>query len=61
MLGELRARQQKVNDLKAEQKQVQADLAEIQEELDAAEHELREFVERESRRGHPNSEPLDAA
>lgn len=61
MLGELRARQQKVDELKQEFEQVQADLVEIQEELDAAEHELAQFVERESRRGHRASEPLDAA
>lgn len=61
MLRELNRRQQKVNDLRAEQKQVQSDLEEIDAELDAAEHELRTFVERESRRGHPITEPLDAA
>ncbi|MDO3055616.1 Uncharacterised protein [Mycobacteroides abscessus subsp. massiliense] len=61
MLGELNRRQQAVDELRAEQKQVQADLEEIDAELDAAEHELRTFVERESRRGHANSEPLDAA
>lgn len=61
MVEELRRRRQKVQELKDEQVQVQADLVEIQDELDAAEHELAQFVERESRRGHRASEPLDAA
>lgn len=61
MLSELSRRQRAVDELKEEQRQVEADLVEIQEELEEAERELREFVRRESRRGHPASEPLDAA
>lgn len=61
MLSELRARQKKVDELKAEQRQVEADLVEIQEELFAAERELREFVRVESRRRHPVTEPRPAA
>lgn len=61
MLGELNRRQQTVNDLRAEQRQVEADLVEIQEELVEAEHELDAFVEKAMNRRDTASEPLDAA
>lgn len=61
MQRELQRRMKVVADLKAEQAQVEADLLEIQEELDQAEAELDEFTQREMNRRDTASEPLDAA
>lgn len=61
MVSELRRRRQKVADLKEEQRQVEADLVEIQEELAVAEAELGAFMEKAMNRRDTNSEPLDAA